>query len=176
MDFAAALERIQGFFSRGGFEMAVVGGVGLAAYGLARTTLDLDLVTRLEAQEPVVAFMEELGYATLHRSRGYSNHLHAEPRLGRVDFVYVEGETADRLFAAARSLPGPGGVDLAVAAPEHLIAMKLQAITNDPERASRDLEDIRFLLRLPGVDLAQVRDYVERHGLQDRFATLFADS
>jgi len=176
MDFAAALERIRTFLEPRGIEWALVGGVGVAAYGLARTTLDLDLVAPCSAQNALVEFLEGLGYETLHRSRGYSNHLHPEPRLGRVDLVYVEGSTAERLFAAARALPGPGGALVPVAAPEHLIAMKVQAIVNDPERAGSDLDDIRFLLGLPGIEREQVRDYLERHGLLDRFAALLGDA
>jgi len=176
VDFAAALDRLGTFLERRGVDWALVGGVGVAAYGLARTTLDLDLVAPLSAQEALVGFLEGLGYETLHRSRGYSNHLHPEPGMGRVDLIYVEGTTAQRLFAAARPLPGPGGSLVPVAAPEHLIAMKLQAIANDPERAGRDLEDIGFLLRLPDIDREQVRDSLRRHGLQDRFAALLGEA
>ena len=109
MNFAAALGSVQEFLSARGFRSAIVGGVAMAAYGLARTTLDLDLVTESAAQDELVAQLESTGYETLHRSPGYSNHLSSNPALGRIDFVYVAGETAERLFTAARSLPGPGG-------------------------------------------------------------------
>jgi hypothetical protein len=174
VDFAAVAIRVTDFLGERGFRAALVGGVGLAAYGLSRTTLDLDLATDRAAQEPLVAFLESLGYETLHRSEGYSNHLHADPSLGRVDFVYVTGETADRLFADCRSVPGPAGRPFPVASPEHLAAMKVLAIKNDPSRLHQDLADLRFLLSLPGVDRAQVRQYFERHGLLDRFEELVA--
>ena len=35
---------------------------------------------------------------------GYSSPLSADPALGRVDFVYVEGETAERLFSELQDL------------------------------------------------------------------------
>lgn len=136
----------------------------MAAYGLARTTLDLDLVTESAAQVELVEHFESLGYETLHRSPGYSNHLSSNPVLGRVDFVYVAGETAERLFANARSLPGPGGTPVPVVSPEHLAAMKVLAMTNDPARAHQDLADLRFLLRLPDIDREFVRQSFERHG------------
>jgi hypothetical protein len=47
---------------------AVVGGVALAAYGHARLTLDLDVVTNAAARDPVVSVMQAAGYATLYRS------------------------------------------------------------------------------------------------------------
>ena len=98
MDFAAVTELVTRFLDGAGRRWAVVGGVGLASYGLARTTLDLDVATELEAQSESVAFLEGLGYETLHRSRGYSNHLHPEPEKGRVDFVR---EVGARVPAAA---------------------------------------------------------------------------
>lgn len=136
----------------------------MAAYGLARTTLDLDLVTEAAAQEELIGFLASHGYETLHRSAGYSNHLSPNPALGRIDFVYVSGETAERIFATARSLRGPGGSPVSVVSPEHLAAMKVLAMANDPARAFQDLADLRYLLQLPGIDREFVRQSFLRHG------------
>jgi hypothetical protein len=118
--------------------------------------------------------MEGLGYETLYRSAGYSNHLHPRPALGRVDFVYLEPETAKRVFDACSEVDGPGGLRLRVPRPEHLAAMKVVAMKNDPTRAFQELADIRFLLTLSGVDRSLVRGYFERHGLLERFDELEA--
>lgn len=174
MDFGAVLERIAGFLEPRGARWAVVGGVGLAALGVARTTLDLDLAVESAVQERLVSFMELLGYETLHRSSGYSNHLHVDPSLGRVDFVYLDAATADRLFAGCHEEAGPGGRTLLVPRPEHLAAMKVVAMKNDPARAFQELADIRALLALPGVDRGEVRGYFARHGLAERFDELAA--
>ena len=90
-------------------------------------TLDIDFVVDAGAREDLIEFMEAEGYQTLHRSHGYSNHLSSNQELGRVDFVYVQGETRRLLFSEARLLAGPGGLELPVATPEHLIAMKITA-------------------------------------------------
>ena len=58
--------------------------------------------------------------------------------------------------------------------PEHLAAMKVLAMKNDPARTFQELTDIRFLLKLPGVDADEVRDYFERHGLEERYSELQA--
>lgn len=174
MDFGAVLERIAGFLEARGARWALVGGVGLAALGVARTTLDLDLAVEIAVQEDLVPFMEQLGYDTLHRSSGYSNHLHPDPSRGRVDFVYVDTATADRLFAGCRDETGPGGRTLRVPRPEHLAAMKILAMKNDPARTFQELADIRALLALPGVDRDEVRGYFARHGLAERFDELAA--
>jgi hypothetical protein len=66
--------------------------------------------------------------------------------------MYVRGNTAEKVFASAKVLPGPGGRSILVPKPEHLIAMKVQAIKDAPERTWQDLVDIAYLFRLDGVN------------------------
>ena len=169
MDFAGEFEAVRSFLTERGFRVAVIGGVALAAYGHPRLTLDLDLVTDAAAQGDVVETMEARGFSTLHRSPGYSNHRHEERKHGRVDFMYIRDTTADHLFASVRQLSGPGGRRIPVPRPEHLIAMKVRAIGDAPERTYQDLADIGFLLRLEDVDRAEVRGYFVRAGLQEKW-------
>jgi hypothetical protein len=169
VQFARVLKEIKEFLESHGHRYSLIGGHALATYGLSRSTLDLDLVVDAEAQTGVVAFLERLGYETRHRSTGYSNHLHPEPDRGRVDLVYVRGETAQQLFSNAGDRRGPGGIEIPVPSPEHLAAMKVLAIKNDPSRRLQELADIRFLLHLPGTDRGRVKDYFKRHGLAAEF-------
>jgi hypothetical protein len=172
VDFARELDDIGAFLSGAGFPFAVIGGVALAAYGHPRMTLDLDLVSQAAAQDPIVAFMESRGFVTLHRSAGYSNHRHADRRHGRVDFMYVRGETAARVFSGLRRLPGPGGRPIAVPRPEHLAAMKVQAMKDAPERTWQEMADIGYLLKLEGVKRDEVRAYFEKADLLERWREL----
>ena len=52
---------------------------------------------------------------------------------------------------------------------EHLVAMKVHAMRNDPSRTLQEMADIQFLMRRPGVDDAEIRAYFERAGLEDRY-------
>lgn len=174
MNFAATFADVQAALGRTGIRVAVVGGVALASYGHPRTTLDLDLVTEAQFQDQVLAAMESLGYETLHRSTGYSNHLHSDAARGRVDFLYVRGATADQVFAGVRMRPGPGGIDVPVPAPEHLIAMKVHAIANAPDRLWQEMADIAFLVRLDQVDRGLVRVYFEKANLLEQWRELEA--
>jgi len=169
VDFARVYGLVASFLDERAAKVAVVGGLGLHGHGVTRATLDLDLVTEAPVQAAVVAFLESQGYETLHRSAGYSNHLHALPDLGRVDIVYVDAETALGLFAGAAPLLDFGARTALVPRAEHLVAMKVQAMKNDPTRELQDLADIQALSRLPGIDLAEVRGYFERAGMLDRY-------
>jgi hypothetical protein len=150
----------------------MIGGAALAAYGLMRTTLDLDLVVEARGQDELIAFLDSLGFVTLHRSTGYSNHAHPDPMWGRLDFVYVDEATGDELFAACRQGGAPGGLEVPLPKPEHLAALKVLAMKNDPGRTFQEMADIRYLLQLPRVDRREVESYFRRHGLQERFDDL----
>ena len=172
MNFGAVLGVVSAFLDEKGYRYAVIGGVALASYGLARTTQDLDLIVDLAGQNHLIGFLESLGYRTLHRSRGYSTHLHPDPDQGRLDFVYAAPETGDKLFAGCHLRRGPADLQVPVPRPEHLAALKVLSMKNDPDRTFQDLADIRALLILPGVDRAEVRAYFERHDLKDRYDEL----
>jgi len=147
---------------------AVTGGLALHAYGYARFTADVDLVMPYTFQQRVIEHMEGEGYETLYRSVGYSNHLHRDPDRGRIDFIWVDDSTAEKISTSSRSFIVED-VEVDVPRPEYLVAMKLQAIRNDPSRRLRDLADIQHLVRLPGVDLEEVRNYFARYDLLEDF-------
>jgi hypothetical protein len=172
LDFIAVLLLITKYLEENEYLYAVIGGVGLGALGMPRTTFDLDLVVESRAQEDIVRFLESRGYETLHRSSGYSNHEHPDEDFGAIDFIYVKGETVRLLFESVRLVEGPSGYRLPVPHPEHLIAMKVLAMKNDPKRVFREMEDIRFLMDTKEVDRERVRGYFEKHGLLNRFHDL----
>ena len=169
MDFAKVLAEIARFLDARKARCGLAGAFALQAHGLQRATGDLDLVVESRAQPVLLAFVDSLGYERLHVSEGYSNHLHPDPAWGRIDFIYLEDHTADLLFARAvktRILPG---VEMLVPAPEHIAAMKVQAMKNDPTRTLKEMADIQYLLQLPGVDEAEIRRYFDKAGLSERF-------
>jgi hypothetical protein len=167
MQFDEVLKTWGEFFERERIRYAIVGGLAMQAWGRSRFTNDADIAVDRASRDAVIHRAEALGYETLHISEAYSNHLHPAKRLGRLDFMYLSGETADRIFASARPLPIAGDAIAPVASPEHLAMMKVIAIKNNPPRAAYEGEDIRLLMTLPGVDTESVREYFERHGMLD---------
>jgi len=88
-----------------------------------------------------------------------------------LDFVYVGGDTSRRLFEECREAVFSCG-PVRVPRPEHLAAMKVQAMKNDPERRLQDLADVRFLMDVPGVNEQEIRGYFQRAGLLRDFDEL----
>jgi hypothetical protein len=169
LDFAKVLAEIARFLDAEHVRYGLAGAFALQAHGLQRATSDLDLVVELRAQPAVLAFLESLGYERLHVSEGYSNHLHPDPAWGRIDFIYLDGRTADLLFARAVPTRILAGVEMLAPSPEHIAAMKVQAMKSDPTRTLKEMADIQFLLGLPEVDEAEIRRYFDKAGLSERF-------
>jgi hypothetical protein len=172
VDFVRVLSILAEFFDGEGLPWGVIGGLAMAVHGAPRTTLDVDIVVDGEAQGLLVGFLESRGYETLHRSSGYSNHLHGDPELGRIDVVYVRGDTSVQVLGGIGLHPGPGGLPIPVPRPGHLAAMKAYSIKNDPRRTLRELADIRTLLDAPGVDREEINRYFVRYGLEDLLGRL----
>ena len=108
-------------------------------------------------------------YEQLQVTEGYSNHLHPDLGWGRIDFIYLDPQTADRLFSRAKPARALGNMEVLLPAPEHLAAMKVNAIKNNPRRRLKDMADVQFLLGLPGVDENEIRGYFEKNGLVATF-------
>jgi len=126
------------------------------------------------AQAPLVRALEAHGYETLHVSPGYSNHQHPDPDWGGLDVVYVDEDTAGLLFPGCSRRLKLGSRDAPVPRAEHLAAMKVRAMCNDPSRLVQDLADVQHLLRLPETDRAEVRAYFEKAGMLDWYDRVLA--
>jgi hypothetical protein len=172
VDFVRVFDRLAERLDAGGHPYALAGALALHAYGQSRATFDLDLLTVAAAQPALVALLRDTGYDTLHVSAGYSSHQHADPQWGGVDLIYVDPETAERLFPVCSQRLRLGLREAPVPRAEHLAAMKVQAMRNDPSRLLQDLADVQYLLRLPGTDALEVRGYFERAGLTDWYDKL----
>ncbi len=167
MDVERVLEAIRKRLDELGQPFALAGAFALNAHGITRATADLDLVVAYETQSDLVSALEQMGFETLHRSEGYSNHLHSDPELGRVDLIYVQGTTRAKLFKACQLKSFGHGQMVLVPKIEHLIAMKVHAIKNDRSRRLRDLADIERMLKLPEVDHQEVRRLFANAGLEE---------
>ncbi len=172
MNFRRALKILLGFFQKNNIRFAIIGAFGLSAYGFSRMTRDLDFVVDKASQSLVVSFLESLGYETLYASTGYSNHLHPDLDKGRLDFVYIGGQTAETIFSNTRLISLSQGISLPVPKPEHIAAMKIFAMKNDPSREYQEMADLQFLLSLPGVDRDKIKEYFKYYGLPERYEEL----
>lgn len=166
------LAELTRFLSARGIRHSIAGALALHGHGFSRATQDIDIAVDETGRAAVLGHLAVLGYEKLHESEGFSNHLHADTRWGRIDVIYLEGKTADRFFGGAKPAEIVQGVTLPLPRAEHLAAMKAQAMHENVSRAQKDLADVAQLLKVPGVDVAEMRRYFERYGLAARFDQL----
>jgi len=161
-----------GFFDRERMEFAVIGAFGLHAYGYTRATRDIDFITRLENQGRIIRFLDSLGFELLQKTSAFSNHLHPLGSI-RIDMMYVDGKTADAIFADIRKVTLFEKNETPVVSPEHLIALKLFAAMNDPQRKYREFADVQEIARKVDVDKEKVHQYFVKYGFEGLYEEIF---
>jgi hypothetical protein len=176
MDAARVLTLLRPHLDATGTRWMLAGGLALVAWGSTRTTADTDLLVDDESRQALLERLRRAGFEVLQDADGFTNLLHTDREIGRLDLIWVEGETSRRVFAAAVERIGPDAAALLVTAPEHLVAMKVKAIREQPTRVFRDAEDLRILLSLPDLDQNAVRATFERAGLGELHARIKAAS
>lgn len=72
MQFEQVLEAFTDFFVREDIPYVIIGGLAVHAWGLSRTTHDLDFAVEGSTQQKVIAYTESLGFATVFVGEGYS--------------------------------------------------------------------------------------------------------
>ena len=169
MKFKKTFQLLIDFFERERIDYALIGAFALKAYGYTRATQDVDFIVRQKDQKKIIVNLESLGFETLYSSTGYSNHLHPLSGLGRIDFVYVKGDTAESIFKEAVRILLFDNLTVPVVRPEHIVALKVFAMKNDPDRALREMADIKELLRLPEINLQEVQKYFKKYGQMERY-------
>jgi hypothetical protein len=165
LKFKKVMQLLVDFFNTHHMDHALIGGFALKAYGYLRATQDVDFIVRQADQSKIIKFLESLGFETLYRSTGYSNHRHALTGLGQIDFVYITGETATTIFSQSQRISILKDVELAVVRPIHLVTLKIFAMKNDPRRRLREMADIEFLMTLPEIEDEEIKACFEKHGL-----------
>ena len=146
--------------------LILVGAFALKAYGLSRMTGDLDLLTGKDFQNQVETFLTGLGFEIFSVSPGFAGALH--PPGGRVDLIYVNRKTLEKFLGEARPeeiFPGVifPGVIFPVPSPRHLAALKVFAVSNQPERLDREWADLSWMVAQKLVSWEEIRKLAQRY-------------
>jgi hypothetical protein len=169
MNFSLVFKWLIDNFSRRKIDYALIGGFGMHASGVVRTTRDIDFLIPQDAVPVVKKLMTSHGYKCIYESEDVSNYLGTKIDLGRVDFLHAHrGYTRAMLARAALKKILDGKFELKVLAPEDLIGLKVQSMVNDPSRYNRDMNDIQSLIfeNRETLDMQRVREYFKLFGLE----------
>lgn len=162
-----------------GIEYRIGGSVASSRYGVARSTLDVDLVAdvRLEHVERLTAALEGTYYVdaesmreAIRRRRSF-NVIHLESMI-KVDVFVLKDRTFDRV-AFARSRREPLGGDdprpYDLTAPGDLVLLKLEWYRAGDGASQRQWHDVLGVLRMQRgrLDLDDMRRWAVELGVDD---------
>ncbi|MEW6302052.1 MAG: nucleotidyl transferase AbiEii/AbiGii toxin family protein [Verrucomicrobiota bacterium] len=146
------LQLIHSKSARMGLRYLLIGGHAVNTYGEPRATLDIDfLVPKADAPKWQALLLAE-GFKLLHDG---GNFLQFSPPYGvswRFDLMLVTEDTFAKLLAGSKQTTCLD-IQTRVPSPEHLIALKLHAMTHGSlDRFEKDFGDILNIARNTGLD------------------------
>ena len=143
-------DRVVDLLNRHDLPFLLIGGVAVGQYISTRMTLDLDLAMSEENARLALPLLRQQGFTTLSET---DNFIRLNPPPGQseiTDILYLNAQTFALLWSA-RQMRSLAGRTVAVAAPEHLIRMKLHALKyGKADRIKKDVPDILDLMPLCG--------------------------
>jgi len=152
MNNRSVIELVSTEFKKKKIPCVLIGGFALGFHKFQRTTMDIDfMISEVDlklAQETLV----NVGYKPYEKGEGlFVRFKSNSEELMDLDLVLVEPETLKEIMN--QGIRGKvGNLELIVPKLEHLIAMKLHAIKNNPHRELNDLLDIVSLMRNNDID------------------------
>ena len=188
------LEEIAELFFQFGEEWALVGGLAVSAYVEPRFTRDIYVVVSVEGDGEAEAFVQiwrNAGFAIASvveqersgRLATIRSHRPGDEHRIVVDLMFASSGIEPEIAAEARDLELAPNLDVPVARPGHLVALKI--LSADPETRPQDELDLQQLVALidekerqsaqQGLRLIEQRGYHRGRDLQKRLDDILGD-
>lgn len=152
MDFRAVLSLVENDFSRENIRWALIGGFALGALGVHRATIDLDFIIHSGDLEKVDKIMLAHDYRCVYKSNEVAQYVNQVKVFGEIDFILAHRNISYKMLKRAQSKEIFSRT-VKVLRPEDVIGLKIQALSNDETRASKEYADIESLLGLYKINL-----------------------
>ena len=108
--------------------------------------MDLDFLVHQDDVNKLHEILSNLGYRRVHASENVSQYHHHDQLWGSVDFIHAFREVSLAMLARAKTYPAFGAkLRIPTLEPEDVIGLKVQAMSNDPERRTQEVNDIERL-------------------------------
>jgi hypothetical protein len=175
VEFELVLKTLISEFSRLEIRYAIIGGFALGVLGAPRQTMDLDFLVHRDDLQKIDRSLTALGYSRVFQSENVSQYRHSEAAWGSVDFIHAFRKISLTMLDRANDYPAFGGKQsLRTAQPEDVIGLKVQAMSNDPERRAQEQNDIERLMGRYGnrLDWDRIQEFYDVFGLTEEARTL----
>lgn len=152
MDYSKAFHLVARASKKSAVPCVLIGGFAINFYKVTRNTLDVDFLTTKDDFEKIKSALIEAGYAK-DFATDVTIRMSNKKEMLDVDFIIVDDATRSKILKDGKEVDVVGEM-LIIPSVEHLIALKLHAIKNNPKnRMWKDLPDIIRLIKMNNIDL-----------------------
>ncbi len=188
IEIAAAVQPVVDILNKLGVSYYIGGSVASSAYGTARSTLDVDMISALKmahVREFVAALRdryyisEELIAVAIQRSASF-NLIHLESGL-KIDIFITKNRPYDQAAGKRVRLDTisdtDGAAKFLLASPEDIILAKLEWFKRGGQTSERQWQDILGVLRVQknNLDESYLRAWAERLGVAELMLKALAE-
>jgi len=187
-DILVALDAVIECFEELGIAYYIGGSVASSAYGVARATMDVDLVANIETSQVnrLVKALEEDYYIeaemvrdAIHKSASF-NLIHLETMI-KIDVFIVKNQPYDSEALARRhpdTLDEENSRRFYLSSPEDIILSKLQLYHRGGRVSQQQWKDVLGVLKVQAdkLDLEYLKSWASRLNLSDLLNRSFDDS
>lgn len=187
-DILAALEPVAKAFDKLGVLYYVGGSVASSAYGIARATLDVDMVSDLKPRHvaPLVKMLEPSYYIdadmildAIHRCSSF-NLIHLDTMIKVDVFVVEDTPYVRKAFERKRkdTLDDEQGLEFYLGSPEDVILSKLKWFSIGGNVSEQQWRDVLGVLKVQGnlLDMEYLRYWAADLGLAGLLEQAFRDA
>jgi hypothetical protein len=175
MDFKTVTENLLSAFEAEEIRYALIGGFAMGAWGVARSTVDMDFLIHKHDLQKVHSILTKMGYKCRYQTENVSQFVSPLKIFGEIDFLHAFREISLGMLQRAEDRKiFNETMTIKVLKVEDLIGLKVQAIANDPSRKPIDLPDIESLMKTYGstIDWSLIEEYFALFDLNDLFSEL----
>lgn len=175
MDFELVLKSIIKDFNNNSIRYALIGGYALGILGISRNTFDLDFLVNRDDRGKLKSILSNYQYEIKYETENVAQFVSVIKAFGEIDIIYAfRSISLQMLERAIKKEIFNGELIVNVLNPEDIIAFKLQAIKNDPDRFESDFLDIKELFNIyrNKMNMEQVKHYFELFDFIDLYNKL----
>lgn len=175
MDFKAVTQNLLSAFETDGIRYALIGGFAMGAWGVPRSTVDIDFLIHRSDLQKVHRILTKMGYTCRYQTENVSQFVSSLEVFGEIDILHAFREISLGMLQRAEDRKiFKETMSIKVLKVEDLIGLKVQAIANDPSRELIDLADIESLLETycATIDWGIIEEYFALFEFNDQFSEL----
>jgi predicted nucleotidyltransferase len=162
--YPTVFDLIADLAQKAGVRLILIGGFAVNAYGVARTTQDVDFLIRDEDYSAFHEAFEKQGFHEVFRNNLFARFEHSTRSEMPVDILFLDDATFDSVWKGGKTV-SLHGCSFATPSLDHLIALKLHAVKQGGERREwKDLDDILNLVSENKFDDAKLKKLCLKFG------------